>query len=193
MSPKGTLALVKVGGGLAAHPGRLERVTAAVARAAHRRPLVVVPGGGPFADTVRAFERDHGLSPDAAHWMAILGMDQYAFALADRIPGARLVEDRPGIIAAHADGAIPVLAPARWLRAADELPHTWDVTSDTLAAYLATLLGADRLVLIKPVGGGGELVDPWFTRTLPAGVRWSVLGAADVDRLEEVLTEGSAE
>lgn len=177
MEPVNTesLTVAKVGGGLAASPDTLRRVGQAVARMAARTRLVVVPGGGPFADAVRAFDATHGLSKSAAHWMAILAMDQYAFALADVIPGGRLVEDGAGIHAAHTLGAIPILAPSRWLRAADELPHSWDVTSDSLAAYLAMLLGADELILVKPVSGGLELLDPYFTRALPAGVRWRVV------------------
>lgn len=177
MEPVNTesLTVVKVGGGLAASPGALRRVGRVVAGAAARGRLVVVPGGGPFADAVRAFDAEHGLSPSAAHWMAILALDQYAFVLADVIPGGRLVEDGAGIRTAHHDGAVPVLAPSRWLRAADELPHSWEVTSDSLAAYLATLLGADELILVKPVSGGLELVDPYFTRALPAGLRWRVV------------------
>jgi len=192
MGQEGTtpLAVVKVGGGLAATPGLLPRIGKAVALAARGHPLVVIPGGGPFADQVRAFDRGHQLSADAAHWMAILAMDQYAFALCDVIPGSRLVEDGAAIQAAHAEGQVPVLAPARWLRATDELPHTWDVTSDSLAAYLATLLGADQLVLVKPVAGGVELMDPWFNRTVPAGMRWSVLAAGEVERLGELLGGG---
>jgi aspartokinase-like uncharacterized kinase len=170
-----SLTVVKVGGGLAAVPHVLQRVAQTIARTAAARRLVVVPGGGPFADAVRAFDAIHGLSPSAAHWMAILAMDQYAVALADKIPRARLVEDGPGIRSALAGGAIPILAPSRWLRAADELPHSWEVTSDSLSAYLATLLGADELILVKPVGGGPELVDAHFARALPAGLRWRVV------------------
>ncbi|HSB54104.1 MAG TPA: hypothetical protein VLD58_07095 [Gemmatimonadales bacterium] len=181
-------ALVKIGGGIAAMPGVLERVAAAVAQAARQRPLVVIPGGGPFADQVRAFDREHRISADAAHWMAILAMDQYGFALADLIPSGRVVDDWNGIQTALAAGEIPVLAPSRWLRAADELPHSWDVTSDALSAYLATLLGVEQLVLIKPVAGGVELLDPWFARTVPAGLDWLVLGAGEVERLGSVLT-----
>jgi 5-(aminomethyl)-3-furanmethanol phosphate kinase len=183
------LAVVKVGGGLTTTPGLLPRVGEAVARAAVRHALVVLPGGGPFADQVRAFDRLHRLSADAAHWMAILGMDQYAVALSDVIPRSRLVEELAGVRLAHGEGMVPVLAPARWLRATDELPHTWDVTSDSLAAYLATLLGADTLVLVKPVSGGAELMDPWFIRTVPAGMRWTVLAAGEIERLGEVLEE----
>ena len=43
-----------------------------------------------------------------------------------------------------------VLAPSRWMRAADVLPHDWDATSDSVAAFVAGALDAERLVLIKP-------------------------------------------
>jgi dihydroneopterin aldolase len=173
--------VVKIGGGIATIPGALARVAGAIVEVAQTRRLVVFPGGGPFAEQVRAYDRAHGLSATAAHWMAILAMDQYAHALADLIPGARTVEDRAGIESAHADGAVPVLRPSRWLRAADELPHSWDVTSDSLAAYTATLLGAAELVLVKPVSGGTELLDPYFGRAIGAGIRWRVVGVGEVE------------
>lgn len=175
------LIVVKIGGGIAAIPDALARVARAIAGVASRRRLVVFPGGGPFADQVRTYDREHGLSATAAHWMAILAMDQYAHALADLIPGARTVEDRAGIESAHTDGAVPILRPSRWLRAADELPHSWDVTSDSLAAYTATLLGAGELVLLKPISGGSELLDPYFGRAIGAGIRWRVVGVGEVE------------
>jgi aspartokinase-like uncharacterized kinase len=174
------LVVLKVGGGIAADPGLLAALGDAIARFATGKRVVVIPGGGPFADQVRRFDQRHGLSETAAHWMAILAMDQFAWALADRIPGSIVAEDRAGIVNAHAAQLLPVLAPSRWLRAADELPHSWEVTSDSLAAYLATLLGADELVLVKPVAGGRELLDPWFDRALPAGLPWRVIGAPDL-------------
>jgi 5-(aminomethyl)-3-furanmethanol phosphate kinase len=184
--PTGGLLAVKVGGGLLARPGALESVGWALSRAGARRRLVVIPGGGPFANLVREFDLAHGLSPSAAHWMAILGMDQYAHAIADYTPHARVVDDQAGVLNAHEAGRVPILAPYRWLNAADELPHSWDVTSDSLAAYLATLLGAEELVLVKPVSGGEELVDPYFRRALAAGMRWRVVGAAE-ETLEQSL------
>ena len=89
--------VVKVGGGLLASPGALGHVCDTLSRVARRRAVVVVPGGGPFADAVREFERRFGLSADAGHWMALLAMDQYAQVLAERIPDAELVEDAGGI------------------------------------------------------------------------------------------------
>ena len=186
-------AVVKIGGRLAADPGLLRQVGQDVARLAVGTSLVVVPGGGPFADAVRDADRRHGLPPSTAHWMAIQAMDQYAELLAAVIPGSEIVRDSSGVVAARRRGAVPILAPSLWLRAADELPHTWDVTSDSLAAYLAGLLGAERLLLVKMVGGSvGELVDPWFRRALPAGVACRAVAPADVAAAADWLRGGPA-
>jgi dihydroneopterin aldolase len=119
--------------------------------------------------------------------MAILGMDQYAHVLAEQIPGAEIVEGSAGIAEVHERGGVPVLAPHRWLKSADELPHTWSVTSDSLAAYIAALLGAHRLVVIKPLEGAMELMDAHFTRALPDGIELRVLGPKQLAQLEDVL------
>lgn len=189
MTASSGLVVVKVGGGLSATPGALETVARALGNAARRHRLLVVPGGGPFADAVRAFDRHQGLSADAAHWMAILAMDQYAYVLVERIPGAVLVEEPGAIRTAVGQAGVAVLAPSRWLRAADVLPHDWSATSDSAAAFVAGALDAARLVLIKPASGGGaeEMVDPCFPSVLPAGLPWSVMGWQEVDRLEEML------
>ena len=188
-----TQAVVKIGGRLAADPALLCQVGQDVARLAVGTPLVVVPGGGPFADAVREEDRRHGLPPSTAHWMAIQAMDQYAELLAAVVPGSEIVRDSAGVVAARRRGAVPILAPSLWLRAADELPHTWDVTSDSLAAYLAGLLGAERLLLVKMVGGSvDELVDPWFRRALPAGVACRAVAPADVAAAADWLRGGPA-
>lgn len=186
----GVAAVIKVGGGLLRRTGALEQVTAAVASAGRRHRVVVVPGGGPFADAVREIDRRIGLPPDAAHWMAILAMDQFAHVLAARIGGAGIVEEPERIAPLLARGGLPVLAPARWLRAADPLPHSWDVTSDSIAAWVAAALGARRLILIKPVAGDpARLVDPHFAR-VAASVEHQVLAAPDIAELERLLDGG---
>jgi aspartokinase-like uncharacterized kinase len=178
------LTVIKIGGGLAAIPRALDRVCAAVGKASREYRLVVVPGGGPFADAVREFDTQAGLSADAAHWMAILAMDQYAHALAERIPGAVLV-DEPGMISeAVCDGRVAVLAPSRWMRSADVLPHRWEVTSDSIAAFIAGALDAVRLVLVKPVDQSA--VDSYFGTALPADMPCVILSW---DRIEELSSQ----
>ena len=189
MSTPGRLIVVKVGGGLSATPGALELVGRALAEAGRRHRLLIVPGGGPFADAVRAFDRRERLSADAAHWMAILAMDQYAYVLVERIPGAVLVEDAGAIGGALPGTGVAVLAPSRWLRAADVLPHDWAATSASAAAFVAGALDAERLVLIKPGSGGSptDVVDPYFDMVLPVGLPWSTLGWQEVGELGKLL------
>ena len=165
-----TPVVVKIGGGLLGVPGALEAVCARVAAMADREAVVVVPGGGLFADLVRELDRDLSLSADAAHWRAILAMDQYAHLLAERIEGSILGEESGAVMDALAAGRAAVLAPSRWLRAADPLPHSWDATSDSVAAFVAGALDARRLVLVKPANVGEEGVDRCFAAVVPAGL-----------------------
>jgi aspartokinase-like uncharacterized kinase len=167
----------------------------ALGRQARRHFLVVVPGGGAFADEVRRADRRFALAESAAHWMAILAMDQYGHLLADLTPGSVVVRRRSEL----APGRLNVLAPFVWLRHADPLPHSWDVTSDSIAAWFARVLGARRLMLVKhedgfigPARGPGRIprnvrkieldafasaVDPYFARALdPAVGCWLVRG-----------------
>lgn len=175
MTARHRLTVVKIGGGLVPIPGALDLVCSAIAGAGRNRPIVVVPGGGPFADAVRAFARAQRLSPDAAHWMALLAMDQYAHALLERIEGATLVEEAGAVATAVDPVGVVVLAPSRWMRAADVLPHTWEATSDSVAAFVAGALDAEHLVLVKPSVSGTDVVDGCFRSVLPAGLRYTLL------------------
>lgn len=145
------LTVVKVGGGLAreAGDGALRALCARIAEAGRRHPLLVVPGGGPFADAVREHDRRFGLRPRAAHRMAILAMEQFGWALADLIPDAQRRADLGPVRA----GVVSVLLPAALLAERDPLPASWGVTSDSIAAWVAGSAGAGRLVLVKPVAG----------------------------------------
>ena len=187
--------MIKVGGSLAARPAQLRRLMEMLAGAARRHWLVVVPGGGSFADEVRRADRRFALGDSPAHWMAILAMDQYGYLLARLAPGAALVRSRREL----APGRLNVLAPSAWLLRADPLPHSWDVTSDSIAAWIARVLGTRRLMLVKhedgfigPDRGPGSMaphvrqivldafagaVDPYFARALdPAIGCWFVRG-----------------
>jgi aspartokinase-like uncharacterized kinase len=177
-------AVVKVGGSLLANTAQLDIVLKVLARLSRERRLVVVPGGGPFADAVREIDRRLALSDTAAHWMAVLAMDQYGHLLVARLGGSVLVSRPAEITEAIESGLLPVVAPSRWLREADPLPHSWDVTSDSVAAWIAGALGAARLVLVKAAGApNNELVDAYFHRALPSGVASVIIPA---DRIEEL-------
>lgn len=117
--------VLKLGGSLFDHaPDVLRRVAGSGA------DVLVVPGGGPFADIVRGIDRAKGLSPDAAHWMAVLAMDQYACYLHDKTG----IELTPLLVKKT---GIRIVLPYEVLQRRDELPHSWDVTSDTIAAWFS--------------------------------------------------------
>ena len=130
-------------------------------------PFVVVPGGGPFADTVRDIQPQIGLSDAAAHRMAILAMEQTALALADIEPRLVPCADADAIMRAHRQGRAALWQPALMTLEAPDLPTSWDVTSDSLAVWLAIALGAAQLTLIKS------------TPTIPAPDRWVADGLVD--------------
>ena len=90
----------------------------------------VAPPGPPVARPDRA--RPRRPVPGLESWWSDLA--------ALRRPGSR--------------GRIPVLAPRRFLdeidaSSPDPLPHSWDVTTDSIAARVAVHLGAAELVLLK--------------------------------------------
>src|SRR5579871_3029099 len=140
--------VVKLGGSFAFSP-RLRDWIAAIAVCAGR--VVVVPGGGPFADVVRIAQAPMGFDDRAAHRMGLLAMEQYACAIAsldERLSPADSLESiRHGL----ANGKVPVWLPVRMALAEASIPQSWDVTSDSLAAWLAGKIGAQRLVLVKHV------------------------------------------
>ena len=104
---------------------------------------LVVPGGGPFAETVRRYTAH--LDETAAHWMAVLAMNQYGFYLA--APELAVIEDISTI-----KRGISILLPFKMLYENDPLPHSWIVTSDSIAGWVAHQLNAN-LVIATDVDG----------------------------------------
>lgn len=200
-------AVVKLGGSLIADPV-LPVLLQSLADLAKTRRLVVVPGGGPFADAVREVCGAHDPGPSAAHWMAILAMDQHAQLLPGLLPEAVLASELREIHEIADSRRLAVLAPFAWLRRADPLPHGWHVTSDSIAAWVAAQLGAPRLVLLKSVDGllladgtlvpeadartAAErgLVDEHFPSALSPDLECWILNGRCPDRLVELLREG---
>jgi 5-(aminomethyl)-3-furanmethanol phosphate kinase len=145
------LTVVKLGGSHA-FSGRLTAWLELLASAAGR--VVVVPGGGPFADVVRQAQPKMGFDDRAAHQMGLLAMSQFGCALASLRPGYVIAASLPAIRRAARAGQVPVWSPVPMASAAADLPASWDVTADSLAAWLAARLGAVRLVFVKQIAPG---------------------------------------
>lgn len=152
------------------------------------RPVVVVPGGGAFADTVRSEQKRLGFSDEAAHFMAILAMHQTGTMLLDMQP-RRLVpaSTEAELRGALGRGDIPVWMALGMVIADPHLPRDWSVTSDGLAAWLALQLRIPEVWLVKSRTVAAEptlsalasegVVDPVFADLAGrAGLSWRVFG-----------------
>ncbi len=170
---RGVDLVIKVGGSLA-RDGRLAERLRPIQLLRKRQAVLVVPGGGAFADTVRAVSARHGLGESTAHWMAILGMDQYAHVLGDLLVGGVVMRRPAGIARALVEGALPVLAPFEWIHDVDPLPHSWSVTGDSIAAWVAGELAARKLILLKSRADRAS-VDAYFSKALPSGIECETL------------------
>ncbi len=109
--------------------------------------ILIIPGGGIFADAVRSASEKYRIGDDASHWMAILAMEQYAYFIKDRtgISITDSLEDNPF--------GVTMLLPYRTLKEKDELAHSWDVTADTIAAWTAKQFALPSFVKVTDVDG----------------------------------------
>ncbi|MGH8709894.1 MAG: aspartate kinase [Burkholderiales bacterium] len=110
--------------------------------------VVIVPGGSFFADWVRAAQKRWGFDDAAAHAMGLRAMEQYGLMLCGMQKGLVLARTETEIRKVLHENQVPVWLPVQTL-AAEDLSPSWDVTSDSLAAWLARCLAAERLVLVK--------------------------------------------
>ncbi len=145
-------AVLKVGGSLAEYPTSLRRLCKELAIFAKDHKILIVPGGGKFADVVREFDKTYSLSDMVAHKIAILAMDQFGMFLSDITPNPHVsysleeVRDSPS-------GTLPIFLPSRFIFRKDPLESSWDVTSDSVAAYIAGMIHANKLILVTDVDG----------------------------------------
>jgi 5-(aminomethyl)-3-furanmethanol phosphate kinase len=146
-------AVIKVGGSLAEQPETLRALCTELSKIALRRSIVVVPGGGKFADAVRDFDKTFGLRPEATHRMAILAMDQYGLALSQLIPESEVSDVLADAREISGHRKIAVFLPSKFMFRSDPFEASWDVTSDSIAAHLANALHAAKLILATDVDG----------------------------------------
>jgi aspartokinase-like uncharacterized kinase len=146
-------AVIKVGGSLAEDPERLIDLCAKLSELAKNYKLIVVPGGGMFADVVRDSDNHFNLSSGISHRMAILAMDQFGLLLAQITPNScatYLLNDAKQLSEIK---IAPIFLPSRLLFKEDPLENSWDVTSDSIAAYVASRLQAAKVLLVTDVDG----------------------------------------
>ncbi|WP_271898018.1 dihydroneopterin aldolase [Candidatus Phyllobacterium onerii] len=187
--------VVKLGGSTAGH-AEMQRWIDLLASATF--PLIIVPGGGPFADQVRTSQKRLGYSDVAAHAMAILAMDQFGIAIAERHPQLRVARSISQIGEVLDASATPVWLPSSMTLDAADIPPSWQITSDSLSAWLARQLHADTLLLVKQTHeyadyasvqelAAAGIVDSMLPDMLGEGANLHVAGPAMLDTLDTPL------
>ena len=177
--------VIKIGGSLISHIREITQII----RFSEKKTLII-PGGGIFTERVR----DCNVDGSVAHWMAIAGMEQYGWYISSfDIP----VTDTPS----HSSQT-SIFLPYCYLKKTDPLPHSWEITSDTIAAYVAALLGTE-LVILKSVDGilsdgtlmrhvttpvPTDVVDPHFIAfVLSHAIQTTIINGREQERVSSLL------
>lgn len=162
-----SLVVVKLGGSLLRREDWPQRLLTWLDRQPMPRCHVMIVGGGDEADAVREADRLHNLGNEQSHWLAIEAMQRNTAAAASRFPQSSLLCCLRHVRQISQAAQVLWFDPLPWLRAETgwrglpPLPHSWDVTSDSIAARVACRLGNVPLVLLKSAlpPEGGSLVD----------------------------------
>jgi 5-(aminomethyl)-3-furanmethanol phosphate kinase len=149
--------VVKIGGSLSHDPALRKWLIELSAVGGGR--VVIVPGGGDFADKVRQYQAEWRFGDLTAHNMCLLAMTQYALLMQGLMPELVLASSEAKIRRALRDGRVAVWVPTELMRDTPDEMSNWDTTSDSLAAWLSTMLNAERLTLVKscPIEAGEPL------------------------------------
>ena len=173
--------IIKFGGSLLSDAQNLHHLAQIIAGSPQ---ALIVPGGGPFADLVRHYGTLLHLSEETCHFMAISAMDQYGYILREYMPGCRIFSCSPFL------AQVPE----------EELPRSWDITSDSIAAYIAREMNASMLIVLKSIDIGPHLnealnepyVDAFFKNLLPLPFPCWFINGNFPERLKNLLATGAA-
>lgn len=149
------MKIIKLGGSLLSSGGLSACLTTIIER--YDKQIVIVAGGGSFADQVRQAQQDFQFNDYCAHAMALLAMQQTAWLIKGLEPRFVLADSIDSIKQLAANHIVLWLPNLSELNKAN-VPATWAITSDSLAAWLAKMLNADELLLIKSIDSPLNLV-----------------------------------
>lgn len=142
------LIVIKLGGSLM-RSKELSSWLESIESVSRNSNIVIVPGGGEFADSIRNLQKTYQFDDLAAHQMALLAMCQYGYLLASMNSNFKIIKDT-GILRSHFGKQLPLLwLPIDLIEDHSEIPASWDFTSDSIALWLAIKLAAQRLVIVK--------------------------------------------
>lgn len=113
---------------------------------------LIVLGGGEFANLIRKYDSEINFSQETNHWTAIDCMDIIAKLVNDKVESTKLAYSIDDAIAISDEGFTPIFVVSKFLREDDSFECSWDVTSDSIAAYISHLLNANLLIVTNVNG-----------------------------------------
>jgi aspartokinase-like uncharacterized kinase len=146
-------AVIKVGGSLSENSKSLQDLGVEFSRISKSHQVVFVPGGGGFADVVRRLDEKFSLPALVSHKLAITAMDQFGLFLNQVIPHAVLCDSLEKANTISKKGKATIFLPSKLLSKLDPFEPSWDVTSDSIAAYVAVRLKAAKIIFVTNVDG----------------------------------------
>lgn len=139
--------VIKIGGSLLGAP-ELSKWLETIVKKSNGN-VIIVPGGGLFANSVREAQKISNMSDATAHQLALLAMDQYGIMLAAMNPQLVTASTELEIAERGWQHRGIVWLPSKMVLADETIPKNWQVTSDSLAAWLANKLDAQQLIIVK--------------------------------------------
>jgi 5-(aminomethyl)-3-furanmethanol phosphate kinase len=175
------IVVAKVGGSLASQPDKLRALIQKLDELSKKHPLIIVPGGGEFADTVRELDSRFGLTSQTSHFMAMLAMDQFGILLSSLSNKATTTTKLERVKDLFQLDFMPIFLPSQLFFFKDPLENSWDVTSDSIALYIGSVVRASKVLLITDVDGV-YTSDPKVDRTAKLIHQLSAKGLAALGR-----------
>ena len=181
--------VVKLGGSLAETSELVSWLKRLVACGGGR--VIVVPGGGPFADQVRKSQLSIGFDDKTAHLMALHAMDQFGLMCCGLEPDLITAQSFAEIHEVLSQNKVALWLPEKMLSVNSVLPASWDITSDSIAAWLAREISASHLLLVKYQSVNTDqlaietlqasgVIDKGFRKMInDADFEWSIIGKGE--------------
>ena len=113
---------------------------------------LIILGGGEFANLIRKYDSTQNFSSDVTHFTAIDCMDIIAKLVNDKVDSTKLAFSIDEINEISDEGFTPIFVVSDFLKKEDPFECSWDVTSDSIAAYVAHIFNAN-LFIVTNVNG----------------------------------------
>ncbi|ABR56960.1 [5-(aminomethyl)furan-3-yl]methyl phosphate kinase [Methanococcus aeolicus] len=116
------------------------------------KKIIIVPGGGQFANVVRELHEKTELNEDGAHMLATKSTDLIGLYFSE-ISGITAVDNLYDAKKILNKENIVIILPSKIVLATEELPHSWELTSDSISAYIAKCLDIHSIIIATDVDG----------------------------------------